>query len=572
MISAAFVTAIRIFSPLEVRWDLSIQLEAAYRLTQGLGLTNAFSSHFNLNQPPIAENLTHFPPGFSLLTAAFIFFNIPLAIALKSIYTFTTLLGWMGWSAVASRCLKSPLHVWSFAIPGHVLIAATLPLFFTPAWLDQGTDIFLWAGIPIASLLLLRSSDRQGWPVLTALAGFTVGLLVCFRYASVFVVIAAIAIVIYSEFPKISALVKRLSIFSASCALVLIPTFIYISRATRAISNVNAEISNKNLINTHGSRHSDLDLFSSIINSFLDIFYSLPNLYRLSGIPSSKIDLTIESRVEGSIWIWPVGLSLLGLVIWMSFTLIKDMLTREKRIDTISVVLMCLVSSFVLFSIALAFVVSYSPLAIKRYYLPLQPCIILLAYKTATHNVSHRRISNTCVKAFVVIAIATLIVYKPTQFLVNQSKQVNAFLGDSNTVQLGDRFPSNKISTYHDKSIQFLQVLEWQNPNALFLIQHYPLYMSYLNFQNPLRFRRIPDNSFWENAYVSESSKVYWVVNKGQCPSICSSSGNFNSDNPEEPLLSLAPLPNTNVVFFNSSNSTTIFESDLPAGYIFTRN
>jgi hypothetical protein len=83
LLSAALVILLRLFGPLIIHWDLSIQLEAAYRLIQGLGLTNAFSSQFDLNQPPISEYLVHFPPGLSLLVAAFLFLKIPLAIALK---------------------------------------------------------------------------------------------------------------------------------------------------------------------------------------------------------------------------------------------------------------------------------------------------------------------------------------------------------------------------------------------------------------------------------------------------------------------------------------------------------
>jgi len=45
-------------------------------------------------------------------------------------------------------------------------------------------------------------------------------------------------------------------------------------------------------------------------------------------------------------------------------------------------------------------------------------------------------------------------------------------------------------------------------------------------------FLKFTDSSFWNHAYLSQSTKVFGVFNNKECPSICASGGNFNSDKP----------------------------------------
>ena len=42
LLSAVWILLIRLFSPLAEGWDSNIQIDAAYRFADGLGLTNAF--------------------------------------------------------------------------------------------------------------------------------------------------------------------------------------------------------------------------------------------------------------------------------------------------------------------------------------------------------------------------------------------------------------------------------------------------------------------------------------------------------------------------------------------------
>ena len=228
LLSALCVTLIKLFSPLVIHWDLSIQLETAYRFVRGLGLTNAFSSQFDLNQPPASEYLTHFPPGLSLLVSAFLFLNIPLAVALKTIYASTTMVGWLGWSIIGARCLSGPMRIASRSVPVHLMIAAILPILYTPSWTNQGTDIFLWAGVPIVLLCLLTSSRYRLRLILTVLPGLMVGLLLSFRYASAFLLIAALLLIFHQENPKLRATLTRYATFFIALSIFLIPLILYI--------------------------------------------------------------------------------------------------------------------------------------------------------------------------------------------------------------------------------------------------------------------------------------------------------------------------------------------------------
>ncbi len=292
ILSAVYVTVIRLLGPLNVGWDQSIQLEAAYRLIQGLGLTNAFSPQANLNQSPISEYLTHHPPIFSLLAAAFLAAGISLPAVLKLIYSLTTIIGWAAWSLVSSRCLVEPIACSGRLFPVNLVIAVALPIFYTPSW--SGTDIFLWAGIPAIALLLLPqdgeallSHPKPRGPSAkartriqfsgTILSGLVLGLLVSVRYFSIFLLLAALFMTIYAYGPKISVSLKRSLAIYLSSFLILIPTFLYLRWAS-ALTKASISSSN-NLLQTHKASHhraadSDFSLLASAPEAIERVFSS----------------------------------------------------------------------------------------------------------------------------------------------------------------------------------------------------------------------------------------------------------------------------------------------------------
>lgn len=563
LITAAYVVVARLLGPLKMTWDLSIQLEAAYRFAAGLGLTNAFSSQFDVSQPPVSEYLTHFPPGLSLLVSFFLFFKIPLAIALKIIYATTTIVGWLGWAVVGSYCLSSPIKIGPKLLSGNLFIAAILPVFYTPSWTEQGTDIFLWAGIPIVVLLLLNSFRGLAWPIATALSGVIFSLLLTFRYASGFLLIAAFLIIVYAGFPKFQSIYRRFAVFGLASLVFTIPMMLYI----RGVSATSVEeVASNDLFQTHGGRYLSSNPLELVFDSIAKIFSSLSNLFILTGITSRRLDF-LDSYP--SIWNDIFGLILFVFILLLSLRLVKNradqIVIPEKEIP---VSLSLSLSAFLLFSVAIVFIVSYSPFVIERYYLPVILCFILLMYRVST-AINFERFFSWLARGFIAIFILYNL-FKPIYHSLfgDVSDLMSGVLALNRVSEI--QYPSNEILFTHQESLNFLISTETQEAsNAVFFLQSYPMYMSFWKFQDPLKFRRIPDEGFWENAYLSEPTKIFWVVNEDECPSICASSGNFNSDDPETSIQNLASLPNLKTVFTSPQEEVRVMVSDLPAGYHF---
>lgn len=569
LISAVFVLILRLLGPLTMRWDLSIQVEAAYRLVQGLGLTNAFTSQADLNQLPISERLTHFPPGLPLLIAGFLFFNIPLAIAFKIIYGLSTIIGWLGWAVIASHCLERPFKILGRSISVNLFIAALLPIFYTPPWMFQGTDIFLWAGIP-SVLLLLASTSINGKPNVSVVQpGLLLAALFSVRYASVFLVLAALVIIVYADYPFPKSALKRSIVLVLPLFVVIVAMMLQSHIASGDEVN---QISNSNLLETHGGRYLESTPFDWMKSSLGKIFYSLSNLFFITGISARNIDfLEAYPGIINDV----LGLAFLILIIFCCLIFIprkkfSSLDYKNKLLASVAIALM----SFLVFSILVTFVIAYSPLIIKRYYLPIEPCFIFLVYAIALStkvDISFKRLTSLFIVLFITHNLTKPIYYSfslKDDFSIAQTVELSR-ISEVHAPLPKTPYPSNKLLVIHPESLEFMTTTERQEPNALFFVQSYPVYMGYMHFQNPQKFRRIPDRSFWENAYLSQPTKVYWVINEPSCPTICASKGNFNSDDPEVPISVLMSLPNLATVFISSDDQTRILFSELPSGYRF---
>jgi len=584
LLSAAFVIIVRLLGPLRIQWDLSIQLESAYRLTQGYGLTNAFSSQFDLNQPPVSEYLTHFPPGLSLLVAAVLATGVPLAIALKIIYATTTVIGWIAWAAVSSRCLIGPIKLGSLAIPLNLAIAACLPFFYTPSWTIQGTDTFLWAGVPIVILLLCRirtpSADAKpadfspaglGQDVLFAgLAGLTIGLLVLARYPSMFLLPSALLIVLCLDFSRAAILVKRLVAGAVSASIIIAPIAVYIRWASQI--NASTAVSSNNILQTHRglayrSTVTDPTMLETISTSLGNLLASFSGLYRLTGLNISPLEDFFDFMpILGDI----LGIAFFsGIVALLAYLFYLKNYRSLTRVD-IPIALLCLVTSFVLFGIVLSIVVVYSPLTISRYYVPVIYCLVLVAYKIAA-LVDINSIVRRLAIGLVIVFVLFNVVLKPLDRLFFDSEKGLMFAVLAMETTLDDiPYPSNQLLSFHEESRSAIAAIEAEEPNALFFVQSYPLYLSYVTFEDPLKLRRIADEAFWESAYLSEPTKIFWVTNLEDCWLICPSQGNFNSDYYGDEIEILKTLSNLETVFTSTQSGTVIRVSDLPAGYQFS--
>lgn len=238
LVSALFVVLIRVLSPIQLYGDELIQLEPAYRLSQGLGLTSNYYASFNpaLNQPLVAQYLTWFPPGFSLAVAFLLTLKLSLASALKIIFGLTTIIGWVSWAIIGSSLLYRPFMLFSRKLYVNIVIASILPIFNTPVW--SGSDIFLWAGTALTVVLITyfsnnintASNANNNRKKLLILSGLVVGSTYSFRYAGIFLILVTFVILFQANFPRIKSFLKDFMLFLISFFSIFIPIFIVPAR------------------------------------------------------------------------------------------------------------------------------------------------------------------------------------------------------------------------------------------------------------------------------------------------------------------------------------------------------
>ncbi len=563
LLSAALVLLVRLFSPLVGGWDANIQIEAAYRFADGLGLTNAFFSKFDLNQPPTSRHLTHFPPGFSLLLSSFLSFNISVAVALKIIYGLSTLVGWLGWGVIGSRCLVGPIKIGTKSIPLHLAISAILPILTTPIW--QGTDIILWAGVPVVCLLLLCRSTSKWWIASTVTSALVFMILVSFRYAASFLLIYVLLIALYVELPNIKSAFRRIFLFLSTCLLSALPFLLYRWQLSETKLS---EISNFSQTHKSVSGYTSWDFFE--LGSLLWHRYmtGLSNLYALLGIWNRPTSRKLAEMPQLS---HLLGLLCLCFLTVFLFHVLKHVKQKNNLYEKdIIVVNTCLIASHFIFGTLLLFVIFYSPLQIDRYYVPVRSCLILTLYRAVgfiDFNQLLKRISLSLILVFVFFHI----VVKPAYHIATDgSNALFPLLLKSDVYSSkNSKWSVNSLLNIRSETAEFLAGTKQNDVNSVFFIQEYPYYITYENLHRSLEFRLIPDRSFWQQAYLDRPTRVYWVTNYERCPLICPSLGNFNQSDSRSPIPELMSLPNLETVFVSSSEQTKVMMSDLPTGFRF---
>lgn len=541
LLSATFVVASRILCPFEVGWDQAIQLEAAHRLVQGLGLTSTlFSTPYpDLNQTPTPNYLTWFPPGFSLAVAALISIKLPLAVSLKIIYGITTIAGWFGWAIIGCHFLSKPIRLATRSFPAHILIAVILPIFYTPNW--SGTNIFLWAGTPFFFVLLLYSVRRtSGGAPFVALSGLLFGLLFSLRLSSAFLAIAAFIILLKAKFPYIKSFMKNYAIFIFSSFLSIIP--IFKSASTNKIL--------PDYVSTDG------------LLNFSDVIYRiLCNLSTISLlIPLATVLRLLRYVRKYAVINYAYGIICLGGIFLLPAIIIKAKRTcvSSSRRD-ISVLLSFLPISLVILLIACMFVDPYNFLGTSRYYIPIMPIIIFIAYEITVLRNSPR-IMKTILSAFFFIFVAYNLLYRPSFLLTGKSLDLAQSVLGIKPVEYV-HYPSNKIFSKNEYSRLILKRLQETDPEALFFVHNHPLYI----YTGSHKLRPIFGSGFWKQAYLSKKTRIYLVSSTPYCDGIYDT-----GDEENKPIKELSSLPGIRRIFKDPYSKTEILVSDLPCGYRFS--
>lgn len=563
IISAFFVTLARLLAPLEMSWDPAVQLDAAHRLVQGLGLTTTVSPipqyidqiPANLNQAPTPHYLTSFPPGFSLLVASLLFVGISLASSLKILYSLATLLGWLAWAIIASHCLSKPLKLGSISFPAQFFLAALLPVFYTPVWI--GTDIFLWSALPFMVLLLFNSAFKGSLnlPYLVT-AGLIFGFQFSLRYAVLFVGIAAFFILLQINFPQGKAFLKSYFIFLISSLVLIIPVFIYIKLAN-SYNGISAlpQVSFKSQ-------------YSGFFSTITEILQSSSAIANISGLP---IQPKLAYHLDPNPSLYFIG------IFFLIFTFLLPLLVfkRNKRasLDEVKrdfpLALSLLPASLVFFLLFCNFAGQYDFLGTPRYYLPVFLPTLFVCYESSvikTRNI-YKLIRNLFL-IFIIMFFAYNLVARPLDWKPGSSisfrgipaRLTREVLTNSMMYRKDYRYPSNKVMIGYAETSAKVRELQKENPDALFFVQEYPFYV----YDGHPGLRVIPVSEFWKKAYVDKAVKVFWVV-KQKCPAVCTEHG-------KEVIDRLSSQPGLRTVFTSSQENrehTKILVSDLPSGYKF---
>lgn len=545
IISALLITIGRIASPFEVGKDQSTQLEAAQRLVDGKGLTttnDVLPASLDITQNPQPKPLTWWPPAFSLIMAALLFTGLPLLVALKSVFAFITVVGWLGWAILASHFLSQPLTFFGRSIPLHYLIAALLPVFCTPWW--GGTDIFLWAGIPFFFFLLIKTGTERAarW---AALAGLLFGAIYSIRYAGVFLGFTAFLIILLVNYPNIKRLITSSVSFVLSSLLFIVPITVYNFQARSTIAVTQME---------------DLSMEAhtfGLMESIEAVFRSLPMASNLIfGFPIFEQAVYITNSI---LLEYVFGIFCLLILLAVPLVLLKNRNSETQSGMALGFSLFPL--SLVAFLSALTLFNFGDFMGVRRYYEPMGLCFIFIFYEIGGKE-AFNNYFKTIAKGFVTIFVLYLLVFLPVLTFVPQRGDfvVSLVLGytpANNTryrsTSLGIGFPGNIIYSSKEKSRQKLKELYEANPQAIFFVEEYG-YFIYDGFQDgpsPGNLLRVwHRKAYWEQAYTSKPVKVFWVIEKNT-------------------KVDFVLKDEQNVVFDDPYEQTKIIAFDFPKGQLF---
>jgi hypothetical protein len=552
VVSALFVTAARTLAPFEVGKDQSTQLEAAQRLSAGSGLTttnDVLPRSFDIIEEPPPEYLTWWPPGFSLIVAAFLSLGFSLLVSLKIIYVTVTLIGWIGWAILVSHFLSRPWSDGKRNYHLHVVIAALLPIFTTMSW--GGSDIFLWAGIPFILFCLFWKGTKESSDVFAAIAGLLLGSLFAIRYASIFLMLAAPLILMQVNGFDLKPAFKKTVIFLASSLLVILPTVIFVKVHSRPAPALTAPVYPTSLNNTSSTAFQEHE-----------VLYGLPMTANLIfGVPMSDL-LIFKLRYRPLIYV--LGVVCLLVLLAVPLILIKSHQRDGKKFQND----MALSLSFLPLAL-IAFLISVVLLTdtglmmnIRRYYLPVALCGVLIFYQIVSERTSARAV-KTAAGAIVLGYLIYLCGIMPAlAFVPERNGYVVKTLLDfmppnhsrypSTSQKL--TYPSARMFSLKESSKQEVKQLFKANPQALFFVEEYGhfVYDGFIDGgPRPGKDLRVfPREWYWQQAYTSRPVKVFWVVN-------------------QDTELNFLSRTSQHVLVSDPIEKTKIIGAEFPAGYRF---
>lgn len=535
MISCAAVVAVRMAFSLVVGWDQSIQLETGYRFADGLGLTSMYCAapRADLAAGPVPRPLTWYPPFFSLVVAGIVCAGLPIGVGLKIFYAIVTFAGWFAWGTLACHFLREGLGAKVLRL--HWLVAAIMPIFFTPWW--AGTDIILWAGVPYVVLLLFESTRSHALRFCAA-AGVLAGALYAVRYASLFLLPAGI-FMIFACREDVRSFMKRAAMYSFCWALALSPVAFYTSSQVSTTAGL--------------PEYARFDgLLAGARAVLLTIGGSLWNCGEMLGVFFLKKAATFD------------GFTLkvaVGIFALLFAVILPTALTySNRRRDPLGAALGMLVSSLVLFLFAASFLDRvYDYLACTRYLLPAGLSALFIYYRHAAVVRGGFRGMVALATAIVTLFVLYNGVVRPLRVFTGKAETLwGIILGGARSEKA---VVGHRLISGNEGSLNFLKELRREHPEAVIYIQDYPNYV----YNGDTGFRPIPPAAEWSGAFTDRPLDVYWVVNDPNCDGACRTAGT-------ETAIPLSALPGVRTLKVFPAEYSKILLCELPAGFRFADN
>ena len=542
LISSCILSIIRCILPLHLTSDPSIQINAALNLFDGEGMT-LHSLSYDIAQPPIKYPLTWFPPGFSLLIFLFLWLGLPLAVALKLIYTAATVFGWYGWALVFKKVIYLTRETTIFTNFYILAFAIVLPLYFTFDWC--GTELFLWAGLPWLIILIYSTERKNNTPIKFLftryfLIGSLVGLLYSFRYAAAFLLLPILLLAWNSKG-------KFLKIFGCflGFAVFYIPLLVY-----------------KLYAGSYESRFSILSVFDNLLLTVKTVF-DINNLKNIEILFFSHLSHNLLSDILFLVW--------LPIVAYSSFYIYRNRQAllmhpgKDRKNLFLLLKIIGLINAFLIIFLVFANIfdsVKINYFAEERLYYPLFPSMLFLSYSVVFLR---GKLDNKNRKTSNLFAMISAILLVQIAFLFNPYEVWGFYYNPFRFSHLKNMsLPSNDISMRKPNSYHKLVGLLQQNTASIAISQAQD-FDFYHDRNSQLRERIVSKGAELVNGnyWSSKELEVYFIFDIEQdCPSYCYLDTN-------KPAKFIDSLPNSKIVYRNELEAIQIIATTIPKGFRF---
>lgn len=383
--SAAIVTVIRLLHAADLGYDLTLQIQAGQNILAGRGLTTYLATAQNLADPMELVTLTQFPCGYSLFAAALMALGAGPGMVVKVIGAAATMLGWWGWANLAFAYMGEGWQrdaVWKRV--GY-FIAIVSPLLFTIPW--SGTDILLWAALPWVLRLVVRSPESRSQDSLRmdATAGALTGLCLLMRYASLFLAVYAIFLIICQCRLRMALLFRRAMAFGCGLSPALaIQIYVSYFLASRPAAPDGMTLLNRGILVTLGRAWGGSDHLTPA------------NVSVLFWTPGKILNLFTETGDRS----WALAVTAVVLALPALVAVTRNGQKASSVCHPLRIAGAGLFTVVPLFLLACELVDGIPYAVVPRYYWPILPLAVFVAYSLATTDSSGRRQRITGVLRF----------------------------------------------------------------------------------------------------------------------------------------------------------------------------